>query len=254
MIVTDTSATQAAPQPMTAPLFYAAIEPLSAQAHKGFKIRAEADFAHATTTNTIPLTVPEFTMAARHYPILLLGDDLVPTAALGLQPGQNLFVSPEGKWDTGAYVPAYVRRFPFILLGGPDDRLTLGIDTAANATGAGARPLFHDDGKKTDVVTQALDFGNQFHNAFLFTREFSEALKKADIVTDCTLEIEPTPGQRAKLGSFKRIDEDKFKALPDDKVLEWNKTGFLHAAYFLLQSMNNWDMLLAKNGLFVQKP
>ena len=249
MTVTDTSATAGSPRTDVAPMFYSSIEPLSAQLHKSMKIRPEAEYTYATKTNTVPLTVPEFTLAARHYPILLLGDELVPTAALGVQPEQNLFVSAEGQWDTGVYVPAYIRRHPFILLGGNDDRLTLGIDVASAATGPGARALFNDDGKETEVVTQALDLCNQFHGAFLFTRELSAAMKKHDIVVDCTLEIEPTPGQRMALGSFKRVDEEKFKAVPDEVILEWRKAGYLHAIHFLLQSMNNWDILLIKNGM-----
>ena len=244
--MTDTSATQPAGTTRTAPLFYSSIAPLSQQLHKDFKVRLESKFEYAANANTVPLTVPEFAMVARHYPILLLGDDLVPTAALGLEPGQNLFVRPDGLWVEGTYVPAYIRRYPFILLGGDDNQLTLGIDTDANVEGG--RPLFGPDGKETEVIAQAMDFCNQFHNAYLFTREFTEALKKADIVIDCTLEIEPTPGQRVALGAFKRIDEDKFKDLPDSLILEWRKIGFLHPIYFLLQSMNNWDLLLVKNG------
>lgn len=247
--MTDTSAAQEPRQSQVAPLYYGSIAPLNAELHKDFKIRPADLFDYATKGNTIPLTVPEFAMVSRHYPILLLGDDLVPTAALGLEAGQNLFVSQEGRWDRGAYVPAYIRRYPFILLGGDDNRLTLGIDTDAVSDKPGARPLFHPDGKETDAVTQAMDFCNQFHNAFLFTREFSEAIKKADIVVDCQIEIEPTPGQKVQLGSFKRVDEDKFKALPDETFLEWRKIGFLHPIYFLLQSMNNWEILLAKNGM-----
>lgn len=248
--MTDTSATQ--PQSV-APLFYGAIEPLSTSLHKDMKIRPEGEYGFSAKSNTIPVTVPEFTLAARHYPILLLGDDLVPTAALGVQPEQNLFLK-DGVWEQGYYVPAYIRRHPFILLGGaPNDQLTLGIDTSAASDKPDARPLFNADGTQGEAITQALDLCNQFHGAFLFTRDFSEALKKSDIVIDCTLEIEPTPGQRVTLGSFKRIDEEKFKNLPDATILEWRKTGFLHAAYFLLQSMNNWDILLLKNGMTTGK-
>jgi hypothetical protein len=249
--VTDTSAAQDTRR-STAPLFYSSIAPLSPELHKSFKLRPEAQFEFARTSNTVPLTVPEFALAARHYPILLLGDDLVPTAALGLEPGQNLFVSPEGAWEQTTYVPAYVRRHPFILLGTDDERLTLGIDTDASSDKEGARPLFDASGKETDAINNAMDFCNQFHGAFMFTRDFSNALKAADIVTDCTLEIEPTPGQRMQLGSFKRVDEDKFKDLPEAAFLDWRQKNYLHAVYFMLQSMNNWDMLLIRNGM-VQK-
>jgi SapC len=249
MTVTDTSDMQSAP--MVAPLFYSSIEPLSAQLHKAFKVRADNEFGYAAKTNTVPLTVPEFTMAARHYPILLLGDDLIPTAAVGIKPEQNLFVDADGKWDQYSYIPAYVRRHPFILLSSDDDRLTLGIDSAANAAEPKARALFDDAGKETEVVNQSMEFCSQFHNAFMFTRDFSEALKKNDLVIDCQLEIEPQPGQRVNLGSFKRIDEEKFKKLSDATIQEWFKNGFMHACYFLLQSMNNWDLLLTRAGLTV---
>lgn len=247
--MTDTPAASGAPQLDAPPMFYSRIEPLVPTLHKDFKLRPETAFGFAAKTNTVPLTVPEFTLAARHYPIMLLGEDLVPTAALGFNPEQNLFVDANGKWEAGLYVPAYVRRHPFILLGGgADERLTLGIDAAANYTLDGGRPLFKDDGKETEAVTQALDFCDQFHNAYMFSREFSAALKKADIVDDRSLEVELSPGKRSMIGSFKRIDEEKFKALPDALILEWRKLGFLHAIYFQLQSMNNWDILLTRNG------
>lgn len=246
----NTTAAQGAPQAEAPPMFYSRIEALVPTVHKDFKIRPETEFGFAAKTNTVPLTVPEFSLAARHYPIMLLGDDLVPTAALGFNPEQNLFVNDKGEWELGLYVPAYVRRHPFILLGGgTDERLTLGIDAAAASSKDGARPLFKDDGKETEAVTQALDFCDQFHNAYLFTREFSAALKKADIVDERALEVELSPGKRSTIGSFKRIDEEKFKALPDSLILEWRKIGFLHAVYFQLQSMNNWDLLLARNGM-----
>jgi len=249
--VSDTSTLNAPPQAEAPPLFYSSIEPLSPAIHRGIKIRPESEFAFATKSNTVPLTILEFTLAARHFPILLLGDDLVPVAALGIRSEQNAFVTDEGVWEMGIYVPAYIRRHPFILLGnGTDERLTLGIDMASVTDKPNARALFKDDGKETEIVTQAIEFCNQFHLAFLQTRDFSAALKKADLVTDTTLEVEPTPGQRVNLGTFKRIDEEKFKNLPDATVLEWHKSGFLHATYFLLQSMNNWDYLLMKSGMW----
>ena len=244
-----------APQaPNLPPIFYSQIEALAPQLHKEYKLRPELDFSYAGKTNTVPLTLPEFTLAARHFPILFIGEDLHPTAALGVLSEQNLFVDSKGRWDRGAYIPAYVRRFPFILLGGPqDERLTLGIELTANSQSKDARPLFNADSTPTDLVKEGLDFCDQFHNAYLFTRDFCEALKKADIMEDRSVEVELRPGERINLGSFKRIDEEKFKALPDETIIEWHKKGFLHAVCFHLQSLNNWDMLIAKNSERIRK-
>jgi hypothetical protein len=35
-------------------------------------------------------------------------------------------------------------------------------------------------------------------------------------------------------------------------VLDWYKRGFLYAVYFHLQSMNNWEMLVARNAILMQ--
>src|SRR5437763_7833859 len=111
-------------------MFYSRPLPLSVQYHATFKIRPENDFSFAAKANAIPLTVPEFVMAARDYPIIFIGDELVPTAAVGLASGENLFIDVKGQWEWGRYVPAYVRRYPFILLGAAetDEKLQVGID------------------------------------------------------------------------------------------------------------------------------
>jgi hypothetical protein len=247
--VTEAVNPGAAPVPNVPPMLYSQIEPLAPQLHKDYKLRPETDFGYAAKTNTMPLTLPEFTLAARHYPIIFIGDELHPTVALGFEREQNLFVDHKGHWDSISYIPAYVRRYPFILLGGPqDERLTLGVEATANSKAKDARPLFNDDATPTDAVKQALDFCDQFHGAYLFTRDFCDALKKTDIMEEKSVEVELSPGQRMNLGSFNRINEEKFKALPDETIVEWHKKGYLHGVCFHLQSLNNWDNLISRNA------
>ena len=45
---------------------------------------------------------------------------MVPVAILGLRGAANQFVNSEGAWREGKYIPAYVRRYPFILMESPD--------------------------------------------------------------------------------------------------------------------------------------
>lgn len=228
------------------PMFYEKPAPVSAAAHGTFSIRPELDFTHAIKTNAVPVTAPEFVMAARTYPIIFIGDGLVPTAALGFQPDENLFVTPEGEWDRFSYVPAYVRRYPFILLGDQGaERLQLGIDEASASKKADARALFNGE-KETEIVTAALSMCEQFHQAYLFTREFSKVIADSKLVEERTLDVQLANGEKMNVGTFMAVNEEKFKALSDVTILDWKKKGFLHAVYFHLQSLNNWDMLLAK--------
>ena len=230
------------------PMFYEQPEPLSVATHGKVKVRPEFDYTHAAKSNAVPVTAPEFVLAARSYPIIFVGDMLIPTAALGFQPDDNLFVAPDGTWDRYTYVPAYVRRYPFILLGAQDaERLQLGVDEKGASKKADARALFEGE-TETETVRAALSMCEQFHQAYLFTREFSQALIDTKIVEERTLDVQMPNNEKMNVGSFMAVNEDKFKALSDATVLDWKKKGFLHAVYFHLQSLNNWDALLAKTN------
>ncbi|MDX2143475.1 MAG: SapC family protein [Rhodospirillaceae bacterium] len=228
------------------PMFYERPMPVSPSAHGKMKIRAEFDFRHAAKTNSVPLTAPEFVLAARSYPIIFVGDMLIPTAAIGIRQDENLFVNAAGEWDVMTYIPAYVRRFPFILLGkATDERLQLGVEETASSDKPDARALFEGD-KETQIVRDALNMCEQFHGAYRFTADFSKALKDSGLIEERELDVNMANGEKTTLGTFQAVNEDKFKNLPDATVLEWRKKGFLHAIYFHLQSLNNWESLLAK--------
>ncbi len=249
--VSDTSAPQTGsvpPGPPSAPpLFYKQPEPLFPGAHKDFKIRPENDFTFAAKTNSLPTTVPEFAFVARHYPIVFLGPELIPTAVVGVTAETNLFVNNKGEWDNEAYIPAFVRRYPFIFLGIPnDDKLHLGVDGAGRSDKPNARGLF-DGETETDTLKAGLDFCQQFHGAFQATREFSKALLESGIVEDSGVEIQSPTGDKQQLGPFGTVTEEKFKNLPDATIVDWHKRGFLHMVHFHLQSLTNWQNLLQRS-------
>ena len=246
---TNGNAAAAAPAPeeqQLPPLFYNRPAPVAASLHQNLKIRGELDYAFAGKTNAVPVTLPEFVVAARHYPIIFIGDELVPTVALGLRADDNLFVNVKGEWEAGQYIPAYARRYPFILLGGAqDERLQLGIDETAGSGKPDARALFEGE-KETDVVTNGIQLCEQFHGAYLYTAEFSRALAHSKITESRSLDVKVSETETMNIGSFLAINEDKFKALPDKTFLQWREKGWLHAVYFHLQSLNNWEVLLAR--------
>jgi hypothetical protein len=231
---------------MPPPLFYHDPRAVTAERHGDFKIRAETDFTFANSTNAVPITLPEFVLAARHYPIVFVGAELVPTVALGLREDQNVFVDDKGQWERFCYVPAYVRRYPFILLGKQEDeRLQLGIDHEANSNGAVARALFEGE-KETQVVNDALDLCQQFHGAYGATSEFSQMLKDSDLVEERSLEIDLADGEKLDIGAFACINEQKLRDMSDDTFLEWRKKGWLAAMYFHIASLNNWEMVMER--------
>src|SRR5262249_12990842 len=146
------------------PLFYRAPVALRADLHADLKLLDRADFGFAANTNSVPIMVSEFAQGSRYYPIVFVGDPVMPVAGLGLEQ-KNVFVDEAGHWDAKrSYIPAYVRRYPFTFISDPaSDNFILGIDTACERVISGesgpegAVALF-EGGQPTAFTQDALKF------------------------------------------------------------------------------------------------
>lgn len=227
------------------PVLYQRPMPLDAQRHESMSLKRMTSFPFAQKTNSVPINGVEFPFVMRHYPIVFTaGEQPNPVAVLGVRADKNLFVSEWGAWTDGLYVPAYIRRYPFIFMeetGG--DRLILCIDEESDLlTNDSRRPLFAD-GQRTDVVTHALDFCTEFQAQHNATAEFGRALEAHDLLIPNRADISLVSGEKLSLGGFRMVDEARFHALPDDVFLEWRRKGWLHLVYCHLMSSINWGRL-----------
>ena len=135
-------------------LFYTNPEPLDQSVHGGLGVNpSDKPYAFVAQTNIVPLTVTEFAAAALSYPIIFTGENRQPVAVMGLSSNENLFVAPDGEFRADAYVPAYVRRYPFVFADDKQNqRLILCIDRGAS--------IVAEDGQaaKPPTVYRALEF------------------------------------------------------------------------------------------------
>ena len=149
------------------PLFYNTVEPLSAAVHGKMKVRTMLRMPQVARTHAIPVTVDEFTLVQRHYPIVFsIGDNPIPIALMGLNEGVNVYLDADGRpLDSNVYVPAYVRRYPFLLarLRPDSDELSLCFDPTANAVGEfeEGQALFEND-QPSEATKAILNFCEQF--------------------------------------------------------------------------------------------
>jgi hypothetical protein len=227
------------------PLFYSKPAPLSPETFKGKSLSRAAKLNFARKTNSVPLNAAEFAPAQRFYPIVFtLEESPFPLAILGIRTDANLFVETDGRWRSDAYVPAYVRRYPFVLINGPGEKqFTLAADAASDLIVKGSSNPFFKDEKPTDVVNSALRFCTAFQSEFEKTRQFCSALAEQGIFEAKNAEITLPNGKKAVLGPFKIIDRAKFAALPDHIIADWHKrdwAGYVHS-HFL--SLANWAHL-----------
>lgn len=233
-------------------LFYGQPEPLSVDAHGALGVNpVDKPYAFVGQTNLVPLTVTEFAPATLSYPVIFVGDNRQPVAVMGLRAGENLFVSDAGEFRPEAYIPAYVRRYPFVFAN--DDvqkRLILCVDRAAPfITEGGSTPLFVD-GQPSPYVQQAMEFCNNFEQERQRTDAFVKLLNELDLLDTREAVFTPrnpdgTPGQAQKIAEYFAVSEDKLKALPAEKLAELRDNGALGQIYAHLVSLLGWDRLIA---------
>jgi hypothetical protein len=153
-------------------------------------------------------------------------------------------MNEEGLFDRPVYVPAYVRRYPFLLakLRPDTEELSLCFDPTSGAVGEfeEGTPLF-EDGKPSENTQAILKFCENFENAGAQTHAFVEELQKHDLLIDGEVSIQQEGHEQPFIyRGFKMIDEAKVRALRGDTVRKLNQNGILaliHAHLFSLQLM-----------------
>lgn len=215
------------------PLFYRALEPVNVTQHGKMKVRQMLKMGQMGTAHAIPVTVDEFGLAQRHYPIVFsIGDTPVPIALMGLNEGVNVFLDEDGRpRDRSVYIPAYIRRYPFMLarLRPDSDELSLCFDPTSDAVGdfEEGEPLF--DGDQPSGATKAiLQFCEQFEAAGQRTGAFLEELKNSDLLMDGEVAIQPEGVEQPFIyRGFRMVDEEKLRNLRGDQLRKMNESGML---------------------------
>ena len=136
-------------------LFYSQPEPLNKEQHgKLGLVRNNTPYKFAIEGHVVPVTVTEFGPACLSYPIIFAGDLKQPLVVTGLNAGQNMFIDASGAYDVGAYIPAYVRRYPFVLAADePNGRMIVCIDRSSSLLAEGGDvALFDEAGEPTEYT------------------------------------------------------------------------------------------------------
>jgi hypothetical protein len=224
------------------PLFYNDLVLLSSQEHENWKSRATDKATWLKDVNTVPLTVEEFPLAQRNFPIVFsAGDNPFPIALMGMNEGVNVFVDEDGTVNTPIYMPAYVRRYPFLLARvRPDsDELSLCVDPTSDLVGEfdEGEPLFENNGP-SESCKNTLGFCEQFEIAGQKTANFMAELTKHNLLMDGELNIDVGNGQPFNYRGFRMVDENKLREVRGDVLRSWNQSGLLALIYAHLFSLD----------------
>ena len=229
-------------------LFYERPVPLNRTQHKDLRLKGLQSLKFAANVHSVPLTGVEFALAARDMPILFAGasvEDAGPMALLGLRQNENLFVDGNGVWEANAYVPAFVRRYPFVLAEKPagqeGDDFTVFLDEAYEGFGSndGDR-LFKEDGTDSEILANAVNFLGEFQQHVGRTQWFMQQLRKHDLLEPRNIRLEKD-GKTINLNGLFVVNENKLRELDEKTAHEFLREGVFGWIYSHLLSLANID-------------
>ena len=226
-------------------LFYEKPVMLDRERHRNVRIGPVTNYQFAANTNSIVLTGVEFTETCKEYPIVFAvsGDRLVPVALLGLRDDENLFVDGDGRWDA-RYVPAFVRRYPFVLADSGKAEFMVCVDESSpQYNSERGQALFDKSGKNSRFLDQTLEFMNAYQAQVRRTESFVRHLQTLELLADMAAKVELTDGRSFLLKGLRVIDEKKLMKLERGKAHALVKTGEIGWIYAHLISLSNMGRL-----------
>jgi len=234
------------------PLFYKKVVPLNKEQHNKLYLESIEGYGFAGETNSLYVAAVEFGKASRDYPIVFgtdSDDTVFPVVLLGLRPNQNLFISDKNEWQAD-YIPAYARRYPFILAK-PDakgEQFTVCIDEAYAGfnTAKEGQPLFDKKGEQTQILNQAVDFLKDYQGHVELTTAFCKNLKQLDLLEPMQANIEMKDGEKLAVGGFQCVSREKLQTVKPGKLADLVKTGQMELIYAHLLSLTNVTNLMNK--------
>jgi len=210
--------------------------------HAAHGLDTTSGYAFARRIDRVPVVAAEFGFVCKEAPIVFFrsGDSVVPTAILGDGPDQNKFVSANGKW-TGKYIPAQLRRYPFILAKtDKEQKYALCVEESypGFAEQNDGRRLFADDGTETPFLREVMGFLTQHQSQAVQTERFCKT------VLDLGLLVPARLGSGAGNGSEERgapnilvASREKIKGLAADKLETLLRSDYLELLFQHLVSI-----------------
>jgi hypothetical protein len=226
-------------------LIYDRAVAIATDTHADVSVEPTQRYGFARHINSAPLLGVEFLAAAMDHPVVFSrsGTDLFPAVLLGLRPDRNEHVGFDDTWS-GAYVPAFLRRYPFVFAPAeaePEGNFTLCLDEASplvNREGRGER-LFDDEGGRTAFLSAKLAFASEFHNQFHNTRIFCRRLDDLGLLEPSQARYRTRDGAEASLGGFAVVNRARLKQIATDSIPALARSGFLELCYAHLHSLQH---------------
>lgn len=215
---------------------------LNRASHAGLRVKAGASAALGDAQRFVQVVIREFPLLAVHYPILFSKDAETGAffcgAMMGFDPGENLFLGAHGIGQD-SYRPLTLQRGPFYASGG-DLAIDMDSPRVGNSDG---EPLFGETGEPTPYLESVAGLFRELRPGIEMTTAFIDALLGLDLIEPIDINLSFDDGESRSLAGLYTINQDVLRELPDARVLDLFRRGYLQLIYLMIASLKQVPIL-----------
>jgi hypothetical protein len=213
--------------------------------------------AFARRSNALPISLTEFQLVAREYPIVFTtgdaGKSFATVAVTGIADGENLFVQ-DSAWAGGVYIPAYARRHPFCMAivnrenVQQKDRL---ICIEKEFIDEGGEPLFDAQGKASAKWSDIERLLSEYEADLERSREMCAILSDYGLLEPFTMQAtlaKEKGGGALHVTGMYRVNEKSLENLNAAQLKNLLRKGLMARVYLHLLSLENFARLLERKA------
>ena len=231
-------------------------EVLNREKHRELRIKTGYSAAVGDAVMYVMTYPMEFRDIQSCYPILFTKDPntggFFAAALIGFEADQNLFLQDNG-WDA-AYVPAMVRRQPFLMATGGEGGnetpvVSLDLDHPRVSQDEG-EALFDTGGDPTGFLNQKIELLDKLHRGLQHSSGFIDTLLQHELLEQISLDIAFNDGSKKSVQGFYCIAEERLYQLKGDVLESLNQAGYLQAVFMAVASLSRIrDIIERRNRL-----
>ena len=228
------------------------IVPISKEHHADWSYVGLSNYIHTKNDAIAPILIAEIDRIILTNPIVFIETDnkLGLYSLQSLFPDINLMINEKGLWIND-YIPARYRSLPFVLA----------TDTERNLKDEKILCFVEDlncvskkikNRKSTKIFDKSNDLSSDMKRVFEFlksieqnekvTQKALKSIQNAELTDEWTLSVKLQDGEK-KMSGLQKVNIEKLKSLPGDKLLDLNKTGGLDLCFANILSLNNLEKL-----------
>lgn len=234
-------------------------EPVNPEKHARLKLSLVPDYRYAAAEIVTPFVSGEMWQVAREFiTVFSLQADALPLAILGAETGVNSYVGDGNPPWWGRYVPAHLRRYPFVLApraAEPGDvsdeqRFTLCLDASApQLNDIEGRPLFTDSGQPSELLQEVQQALMGLQHDLAVTQALVRQIDAAGLLVEQTLAVQRAGREPVAFNGFRVVDQAKLRSCTPELLAALASTRALDLVYAHIGSLSNvQDGLLSKKA------